>query len=255
MKKILSAALAVLMLSAAFAAAIPAFSEGSTHFSDVAEGDWYSDPVSFVYENGLMVGVADGVFAPDAPMTRAMFVTVLYRLSGETAAATDAFSDVSSSEWYARAVGWAHGAGIVEGYPDGTFRPDGLLTREEAAAAVVRYGDCEELRIPKHSSTAPKEFADDGEIAEWAKGDVDALRVAEVFRGDENVNFNPSASLTRAEAFRASSARNSSRTANIRISTSIPTTRISTSIISRTTTKKSRSRSNRTSRSTRSASP
>ena len=200
MKKLLSAALAVLMIAAALAAAIPALSKTDFPFSDVAEGDWYRDPVAFVYGEGLMVGVSGTTFAPDAPMTRAMFVTVLCRLSGETASAADAFSDVPASEWYARAVGWAASAGIVEGYPDGTFRPDGLITREEAAATVVRYNDYAELRMPKHSATAPKEFADGGEIAEWAETDVDALRLAGVFKGDENVNFNPMAYLTRAEA-------------------------------------------------------
>ena len=200
MKKLLSFLLSAVMLVAAFAAAVPAFSNAGFPFSDVAEGDWYRDPVAFVYEGGLMIGVSDTTFAPDAPMTRAMFVTVLYRLSGEDAEVTDAFSDVPASEWYARAVGWAVSSGIVEGYPDGTFRPDDLITREEAAATVVRYSGYAEQRLPKHSATAPGSFADGGAIADWAKGDVDALRVAGVFRGDENVNFNPTANLTRAEA-------------------------------------------------------
>ena len=200
MKKLLSALLAALMLVAAFAAAIPALSKTDFPFSDVAEGDWYRDPVAFVYDGGLMVGVSGTTFAPDAPMTRAMFVTVLYRLSGETADATGTFSDVPVTEWYARAVGWARSAGIVEGYPDGTFRPDGLITREEAAATIVRYSGYAELRMPKHSATAPKEFADGGTVSDWARDNVDALRIAGVFKGDENVNFNPMAYLTRAEA-------------------------------------------------------
>ncbi len=76
-------------------------------FSDVTADDWFYNYVLYTYENGLMNGTASGIFSPDGTMTRAMFVTVLYRLSGDTGSYTNTFSDVPSGEWYEDAAAWA----------------------------------------------------------------------------------------------------------------------------------------------------
>lgn len=109
-------------------------------FEDVADGSWYADAVQYVCENGLMNGTGDGTFSPDAVTTRGMIVTILWRL--ERAPVIDYlmnFEDVDASSWYAEAVRWAAGEGIVEGIGDGLFAPDDPMTREKMATILHRY--------------------------------------------------------------------------------------------------------------------
>ncbi|MEE0968042.1 MAG: S-layer homology domain-containing protein [Clostridia bacterium] len=109
-------------------------------FIDVdKKDDWYYDDVKFVYENGLMEGVSANRFKPNGDITRGMIVTILYRLEGEPTAKGEQLSDVRAGEYYANAVRWANYNGIVEGFPDGTFRPKNSITREQLAAILYRY--------------------------------------------------------------------------------------------------------------------
>ncbi|MDR1590106.1 MAG: S-layer homology domain-containing protein [Oscillospiraceae bacterium] len=110
-------------------------------FSDVKTSDWFYDAVDYAYSNKLLNGVAADRFAPNDSMTRAMFVTALYRLDG-TPPVTDAgeFSDVADpSQYYYGAVSWANGNKIVTGYGDGSFRPSASITREQMAVIMYRY--------------------------------------------------------------------------------------------------------------------
>ena len=94
-------------------------------FRDVAADRWYYSAVRFVYGRGLFQGTSGTTFSPEKSMTRAMFVTVLYRLAGSPEAGGSSFPDVAdSSSWYYAPVAWAAGRGIVNGYEDGLFRPD-----------------------------------------------------------------------------------------------------------------------------------
>ena len=104
-------------------------------FADVMdENAWYYDAVYAAYDAGLMNGVGEGLFAPNATLDRATLATVLYREAGEPAAkGTASFMDIAEGQWYTDAVNWAAEQGVVNGYPDGTFRPEGNATRAEAA--------------------------------------------------------------------------------------------------------------------------
>ena len=109
-------------------------------FSDVKTGDWYKDAVEFVVERGLFGSVGNGRFDPNGYMTRAMLVTVLWRLEGKPdAAQMSGFADVQRDNWYAEAVAWASENGIVTGYNDKAFGPNDPVTREQIAAVVYRY--------------------------------------------------------------------------------------------------------------------
>ena len=94
--------------------------------------------MQYAYDNGLMTGVSDTEFAPEATTTRAMIVSILARLEGVTSAEAAGFADVED-EWYATAVNWAAGAGVVNGYEDNTFRPNTAITREQLAAILMNY--------------------------------------------------------------------------------------------------------------------
>lgn len=109
-------------------------------YSDVTAEDWFYDDVKYVTENGLMNGTVENeLFAPELTTTRAMLVTILWRLEGKpiTDTAVD-FFDVPANEWYTAAVKWASANGIVLGW-NGEFNPENPITREQAAAILHRY--------------------------------------------------------------------------------------------------------------------
>ena len=108
-------------------------------FIDIAPNAWYKDAVQYAYDNGLMTGVSDTEFAPEATTTRAMIVSILARLENVTSAEAAGFADVSADDWYATAVNWAASAGVVSGTGDGNFSPNAAITREQLAAMLMNY--------------------------------------------------------------------------------------------------------------------
>ena len=109
-------------------------------FLDVNSSDWFFEDVAFVYKEGLMTGVERNAFVPDAGLTRAMLAEILYRMAGSPAVTENsAFADTRADAWYADAVAWAAQKGIVNGFGDGTFRPDALVTREQLTTMLWRY--------------------------------------------------------------------------------------------------------------------
>lgn len=109
-------------------------------FSDVHSNAWYYDDVVYVYEAGIMLGVSDTKFAPNASLTRAEVVTVLYRLEGSPSVdGTSNFWDVPQDAYFADAVTWAARNGIVKGVTTQEFCPHKAITREQIAAILYRY--------------------------------------------------------------------------------------------------------------------
>lgn len=109
-------------------------------FTDISESAWYYDAVKFVSENSLMNGYGNGIFAPDAYLSRSMLAQVLYNREGRpVASGNNAFSDVSTDAWYSEAVAWAAERGIVSGYGNGLFGPGDNITREQLAVMLWRY--------------------------------------------------------------------------------------------------------------------
>ena len=109
-------------------------------FEDVSEAAWYYEAVNYVVDEGLFNGVSTTMFAPNETMSRAILVTVLYRMEGEPAVPDESvFPDVAGGSYYEKAVVWAAESGIVNGYSDGTFRPETGISREQMAAILYRY--------------------------------------------------------------------------------------------------------------------
>ncbi len=168
-------------------------------FSDVDPGAWYAEYVDAVCDRGIMTGKGGGIFDPEGNVTRAEFVTVLMRLSGDWEADGDAsFSDVAPTDWYHPYVIWAADKGVVQGYPDGTFLPDARILRSEMAAMLARF-----IRITGCRTTIDPDAVGgfpDVPPDEWYAGDLESLRTTGLLRGDAAGRFNPSATATRAEA-------------------------------------------------------
>ena len=111
-------------------------------FIDVTKEDTCYDDVAYVYEQGLMKGISEELFAPEGFLTRAMVVTTLYRLAGEPEVAyTAQFADVADGEWYTDAVLWAAEVGVVFGYDNGNYGPEDNVTCEQLAAILYRYAE------------------------------------------------------------------------------------------------------------------
>ncbi len=116
----------------------PAPSGGT--FNDVNTSDWFYNDVNYVYEKSLMNGTSDTTFSPKASLTRAMLVTVLYRLAGSpTVSEASGFADVSANSWYANAVSWAKANNIVNGISSTQFAPNNEISREQIATILYRY--------------------------------------------------------------------------------------------------------------------
>ena len=138
MKRRVCLFLAGLLLSAALSPAASAAQ--SSGFSDVPEDAWYCWSVADTARRGLMNGTGGGAFTPDGDLTRAMLVTVLWRLAGEPEAETSAdFSDVPRGRWYTDAVDWAASGAVVKGYGNGLFGTDDPVTREQMAVLFYRW--------------------------------------------------------------------------------------------------------------------
>lgn len=140
-------------------------------YSDVQKSDWFFLPVQYVSERGLMSGVGDGRFAPEAQTSRAMIVTILWRLEGQPSAqAEHTFADVPAGQWYSDAVCWAAEQGIVNGYSAQQFAPDDPITREQIAAILYRYACYRGVDCTARADLSL--FADADKIQSWA---VEAL--------------------------------------------------------------------------------
>lgn len=136
-------------------------------FADVELGDWFYDDVYWVWEREIMRGDGgEDVFNPGGATTRAMVVTVLYRLEGEPEAGSAPFPDVGAEDWYAAPVAWAAEKGVVNGKGDG-FDPMGAVSRQELAAILYRYaGSCLGLDVSGRAELAV--YPDASEAAEYA---------------------------------------------------------------------------------------
>lgn len=143
------------------------FTNGKLPFTDVSENDWFYDDVVFVYEEGLFAGTSDTTFSPNADMTRAMLVTVLYRLEGEPAVSgRSGFADVKLNSYYEDAVTWAANNGIVNGTSDTAFSPDSNVTREQMAAILYRYAQYKNYSTAADASLTG--FSDHASVSGYA---------------------------------------------------------------------------------------
>lgn len=170
--------------------------EWKNPFTDVKENDWFYDSVKYAYENDLMKGISNTEFAPDSDVTRAMFVTVIYRMENEPQTGKCAFTDVESGSYYENAVAWANENGIVSGISEECFAPNEPITREQMAAIIYRYAAFKGYDITTSSSTS---YTDNDNISDYAKNAVIWAAEKSVMTGNTDGSFAPKANTTRAQ--------------------------------------------------------
>lgn len=182
----------VLLLGAVPAAAFAGF-------ADVPADAWYAPAVQTCTEQGLFQGTSPTTFSPDLSMTRGMFVTVLGRMENidPTQADASGFMDVPEDAYYAGFVGWAAHSGIVAGVSDSVFEPERGISRQEICTIVHSYLVWKDVSL----QTVPSaQFADDAQIAEWAKESVYVCRSAGIVCGVGDNHFAPNVAARRCEA-------------------------------------------------------
>ena len=173
------------------------FTDGKLPFTDVHETDWFYNDVLFVYEEGLFAGTSDTTFSPNAAMTRAMLVTVLYRLEGEPAVSgRSGFSDVTFNSYYEDAVTWAADNGIVNGTSITTFSPNANVTREQMAAILYRYAQHKKYNTA--ASSGLNGFTDHASVSGYAAASLE-WAVAEKLVNGSNGKLMPTGNATRAQ--------------------------------------------------------
>ena len=173
------------------------FTNGALPFTDVRESDWFYDDVVFAYENGLFSGTSDTTFSPNTSMTRAMLVTVLYRLEGQPAVnGRSGFSDVQYNGYYEDAVTWAADNGIVNGISTSTFSPNANVTREQMAAILYRYAQYKKYNTAASSSL--NSFSDHTSVSGYAVASLQ-WSVAEKLVNGSNGKLMPTGNASRAQ--------------------------------------------------------
>lgn len=166
-------------------------------FTDV-NNHWAYSAIKRVYNRGLMLGVSDTRFAPNQALSRAMLVTVLYRLADEPDVTADnPFTDVPAGQWYTNAVIWAAANGIVSGFGDGTFRPNAPATRAQAAVMLCGYAKLAGRDTTQRADLSA--YADAAEIPSWALAEMQWANAAQLIRGRSDTILAPNAGTTRAE--------------------------------------------------------
>ncbi len=167
-------------------------------FSDVAEAHWYYADVKYVSDNNLMNGVADTTFAPNALLTRAMLVTILYRNEGEPAVNRSIpFADIDMGAYYANAVIWAQQNGIVNGISETEFAPNNNITREQIATIIFRYAQYKGMDAVTLEENL--HFTDSNEISEYAVSAMNWAVGTGLLKGKTDSTLNPLDNATRAE--------------------------------------------------------
>ena len=138
-------------------------------YTDAETTAWYHDGVHFCIDNGLMEGYGNGIFKPDADTTRAMIVTMLWRLEGKPVVNyAMSFEDVAGDLWYTEAVRWAQSVGVIEGYSSAAFGPDDAVTREQMVTILHRYAGYKGMDVSVGEDTNILSFEDAFAVSEYA---------------------------------------------------------------------------------------
>ncbi len=169
-------------------------------YSDLDRALWYHDGVHFVLENGILNGVSDQTFAPNGSASRAMIVTMLWRMEGEPRSDyAMEFTDVPDGVWYTEAVRWAAAKGIVGGYSADFFGPDDSVSREQLAVILWRYAWYKGIDAAPEYKVNLGVFIDAERVSYWASEGVQWAVDLGLLTGVGNEKLSPETNASRAQ--------------------------------------------------------
>ncbi len=167
-------------------------------FEDVPTGAWYEEAVRYAYTHGIMEGMSATTFVPGKSLTRAEAVQILYNLEDQpTVSGTATFPDLVY-EWYKPAIAWAEQTSVVDGYEDGTFRPDEPVTRQEFAQMLYNYAAYKGYDLTAQGDLSS--FPDGNEVQEWAVPAMAWANGNALINGHDDGTLEPGGTATRAQA-------------------------------------------------------
>lgn len=185
-----------LCLCTGLSCVLSANAAGLTVFTDVDNDDSYAEAIQWAAEQGYINGYPDGRFGANDPVTRAQLATIFYRAAeSPDVSGTSRFSDVQAAVYYANAVHWAEGNGLVSGYPDGRYGVNDPVTRQQVVTILWRWADSPDA--------VDEDYTDENAIAAYAQTAVDWSRSGGILVGREDGRFAPNDSATRAEVVSA----------------------------------------------------
>lgn len=178
------------------------YSHNGNVFTDISVGDWCYETVDAAVTKGIFKGVTATEFAPDNAFSRAMLVTVLYRMAGEPDVSeyTEPFTDISEDFWSYDAILWAYNNGIINGYEDGSFRPNDSISRQALCAMLVRYLRYAGKDLSEIGTDTADSFTDNESISASLAEDVGIAAALDIIRGYEDGSIRPQNGATRAQA-------------------------------------------------------
>lgn len=187
--------IATIALATTIVASVAAPSAGAEAVPNDRAGHWAERQLDAWTQKGWLEGYSDGTVRPDNPISRAEFLAFMDRAFGFREEANIHFQDVSANDWYHDIIARTVKAAIVEGYEDGTIRPDRQVSRQEAAVMLARV-----LQLSSSAAATSNSFADASLIASWSIDKIAALTVKNIVTGYPDSTFRPDSPITRAEA-------------------------------------------------------
>jgi hypothetical protein len=166
---------------------------------DDLQGHWAWADVELLANKGIVNGQTANLYNPEQPVTRAEFAAMIVRSLGLLEQKSSSFTDVPSGAWFAGAIGTAKQYGLIDGFEDGTFRPQDTITREQMAVITVRAMKVGGKELPLQQGQTPV-FADNADIGEWSREAVGRLAATNLIQGTADRTFAPGKDTTRAEA-------------------------------------------------------
>ncbi|MDY3013659.1 MAG: phage tail tip lysozyme [Evtepia sp.] len=189
---VMALCLAVSLLPGALAA-------GTYPFGDVPASHWAREEIQYVYDAGLMDGMENDQFLPEGTITRAMIVTILYRMAGEPAVTgSSGFQDVAKGTWYAQPVTWASANGIVKGYDGNLFKPNEAISREQMATFLYRYAQFQGYNTSDEGNLSG--YTDVWTISDYAFQAMSWANAEGIITGMTSTTLVPKGTATRAQA-------------------------------------------------------
>ena len=167
-------------------------------FTDLDENQWYEPAVAYAYRHDIMEGTSPTTFVPDKSLTRAEAVQVLYNLEGKPTVSGNATFPDLAEDWYKPAIAWAESTGVVDGYEDGTFRPDQPVNRMEFAQMLYNYAAYKGYDLTAKGDLTT--FPDGSEVQEWALPAMTWANGNELINGHDDGTLEPGGTTTRAQA-------------------------------------------------------
>lgn len=169
-------------------------------FTDVVKGAWYYDAVDYAIKGGLFNGTSKTSFEPESKMTRAMLVSVLYRIAGEPSVTVEnSFIDVPDNEWYSDAIYWSNSNDIVGGYGNGIFGTNDSITRQDMAVILYRYAKNHGYDVSTDVNNKLLSFEDNFKVSEYATSAMQWAVDNELIQGTSKNILSPQGTATRAQ--------------------------------------------------------